>query len=469
MGAASDSAARFDPRRARRAAEAIARRIGETRVVLDPDVLESYAGDESTVAPVAPAAVVRAKCAEDVRITLEVAADTGVPVTPRGAGTGKSGGAVPVCGGIVLATQGLARLLDVDRENLVAVAEPGLVTGRLHEAVEAEGLFYPPDPASLETCCLGGNVAENAGGPRAFKYGVTSHYVLGLEAVLPGGQVLQVGRRTVKGVAGYDVTSLLVGSEGTLAVFTRLVLRLVPRPPAVRTVMGLFADPVAAGAAVSRAVELGLVPRTLELLDGLSLDVLRLSGRAPIPQAAGAMLLVEVDGDEASIDRDVEGIAAACESRGAIDVLATRTAAEARVLWEARRELSTLLGRRRRHKLADDVVVPRREIAALLRRAEAIGARRGVEVACYGHAGDGNLHVNVLWDDGDPARAAAALEDVARAALDLGGTITGEHGVGAAKRHLLGLEQSEALISLQKHLKAVFDPRGILNPGKIFP
>jgi glycolate oxidase len=460
---------RFPDERTLRAALELERLLGAQQVITDPDLLESYAGDESHLEAVRPAAVIRARSARDIATTLERAAVHGVPVTPRAAGTGKSGGAIPVAGGLVLATAQLDQILEIDGENLIAVVQPGVITARLHEEVESRGLFYPPDPASLETCCIGGNVAENAGGPRAFKYGVTNHYVLGLSATLMGGESLRVGRRTVKGVAGYDLTQLLVGSEGTLGIFTEITLRLVPKPQGVRTLMALFDDPLAAGGAVSQMVRRRLVPRVIELLDGVSVETLRSARKIPIPRRAGAMLLIEVDGDESRLDDEVQRVADACDDAGAIEILATQTQAEARQLWAGRRELSELLGHRGANKLSDDVVVPRSEIASLLRCCEAIAERTKVLVATYGHAGDGNIHVNVIWDDGDPREAERALEDIVRAAVELGGTITGEHGVGAAKRHLLHLEQSQPLMQLQRALKKTFDPQGLLNPGKIFP
>lgn len=460
---------RFPDDLALRAARELESALGEGSVITDPDLLESYAGDESDVAPTLPAAVIKARTARDIERTLTVASNLGVPVTPRAAGTGKSGGAIPIAGGLVLATAKLDQIVDVDRENLIAVVQPGVITQQLHEAVEAEGLFYPPDPASLETCCIAGNVAENAGGPRAFKYGVTNQYVLGLRATLMGGETFRVGKRTVKGVAGYELTQLFVGSEGTLGVFSEITLRLIPRPQGVRTIMALFDGPIAAGGAVSQMVRRGQVPRVIELLDGVSVETLRDARKIPIPRRAGAMLLVEVDGDEAGLDREVQQIADACDDAGAIDILATQTRAEARQLWAGRRELSELLGHLGAHKLSDDIVVPRSEIAALLERCSVAAEREGVTIATYGHAGDGNIHVNVIWDDEDPSAARRALEDVVRTAVELGGTITGEHGVGCAKSHLMHLEQSSALMALQRSLKAVFDPKGLLNPGKIFP
>lgn len=469
-GPVTSTPPRCPDERALRAAARIAARRGEDRVVDDPDILEGYGSDESGLPPSPPAAAVRARDREDVLVTLEVAAELDVPVTPRAGGTGKSGGAIPVCGGLVLDTSRLDRVVEIDRESLLAVAGPGVKTGALHAAVEAEGLFYPPDPASLETCAIGGNVAENAGGPRAFKYGVTGSYVLGAEVVLPGGRALRVGRRTVKGVAGYDVTSLLVGSEGTLGVFTEVTLRLVPRPRGARTLLALFDDPVRAGRAVTAVVGAGLRPRVIELLDATCVDTVRAAHKLPIPARAGALLLLEVDGEPETLEAQALRLAETCEAGGALEVLAMQTEAESRALWAARRELSELLGRRLGHKLADDVAVPLGAISSMIDRARRIAEAEGVRSAVYGHAGDGNLHLNVLWQDEAQAEAAArAMEATVAAAVEAGGTITGEHGVGLAKRHLIGLEQPRPLLDLQRALKAVFDPRGILNPGKIFP
>ena len=378
--------------------------------------------------------------------TLAVADECGVPVTPRAGGTGRTGGAVPVAGGIVLATHALARIKDIDRGNLVAVVEPGVVTGELHAAVEAEGLFYAPDPNSLASCMIGGNIAENAGGPRVFKYGATRDWVLGLEAYLIGGRVVRTGKRTVKGVTGYDVTSLLVGSEGTLAVFTQATLRLVPKPPGVATALALYTD----------------------VRDAATLDAVRSAGVA-IDTRAGGMLLIEVDGEgsETTLLRAGE-VATACA--GCIDVVVAQDAGQRDRLWAARRMLSTATRKLARHKLSEDVVVPRTRIADLLARTDDIGHATGVRHLAYGHAGDGNLHVNFLWND-DSERPAVdrAIGLLMRATIDLGGTLSGEHGIGVSKAEYLPLEQSEELIALQKDIKRAFDPKGLLNPGKIFP
>ncbi len=452
------------------AAAEIGRRIGPDKVVDDPDLLAPYGADESGLPPRVPPAAIRAESADDVAATLEAAERRRVAVTPRGRGTGKSGGAVPVEGGLVLLTERMDRIVEIDRRERIAVVQPGIVLGRFQDAVEAEGLFYPPDPASLDSCAVGGNVAENAGGPRAFKYGVTREYVLGIEVVTMGGTRMRVGRRTAKGVMGYDVTALLVGSEGTLGVFTEVTLRLRSRPAATRTMLATFADVVAAGEAVQDLLGLGLVPSAIEILDRTCIEAIRTAGPNPIPQGAGAVLLVEIDGrDPAAVDADAETAGSALAERAA-DVLIASDPGRRKALWTARRELSETLGKGRLGKLSDDVAVPRTAIPAVLRRLAEVGERRGVTMATYGHAGDGNLHVNALWDD--PALEAAArgaIEDAMRIALEHGGTLSGEHGVGAAKRAYLAWEQGTPLIDLQRRIKAAFDPLGLMNPGKLLP
>lgn len=444
------------------------RRLGPSKVLTGVEACATYANDDSDVEGRPPDAVVLAATASDVAIALAVAEACDVPITPRAGGTGRTGGAVPMAGGIVLATHGLARLKEIDRANLVAVVEPGVITGELHAAVEREGLFYAPDPNSLESCMLGGNIAENAGGPRAFKYGVTRDWVLGLEVVLIGGRLLRTGRRTAKGVTGYDVTALLVGSEGTLGVFTEATLRLVPKPPAIATALALFSDVRAAAEAVSAIVAAGVVPRCLELLDSATLDAVRAAG-VSVDARAGAMLLVEVDGEAAeSTLLRVGEIASAAP--GNVDVLVAQDAGQRDRLWAARRMLSKATRRLARHKLSEDVVVPRTRVAELLARAEAIGIATGVRQLAYGHAGDGNLHVNFLWnDDAERPLVERAIEMLMRTTIELGGTLSGEHGIGVSKAQYLGIEQSEDLITLQRDIKRVFDPKGLLNPGKIFP
>src|SRR5580704_7359091 len=425
------------------------RQLGPSKVLTAAGACEAYAADDSDVGGRLPDAVVIAASAHDAAVALRIAEACEVPITPRAGGTGRTGGAVPLAGGIVLATHALARIKDIDRQNLVAVVEPGVVTGDFHAMVEKEGLFYPPDPNSLESCMLGGNIAENAGGPRAFKYGVTRDWVLGLEVVLIGGRLLRTGRRTAKGVTGYDVTALLVGSEGTLGVFTEATLRLVPKPPAIATALALFSDVRAAAEAVSAIVAAGVVPRCLELLDSATLDAVRAAG-VSVDARAGAMLLIEVDGEAAeSTLLRVGEIASAAP--GNVDVLVAQDAGQRDRLWAARRMLSKATRRLARHKLSEDVVVPRTRVAELLARAEAIGIATGVRQLAYGHAGDGNLHVNFLWnDDAERPQVERAIEMLMRTTIELGGTLSGEHGIGVSKAPYLGIEQSEDLIALQR-------------------
>jgi glycolate oxidase len=452
-----------------RARSMLDRALGPSKVLTGRAECEPYAADDSDVPGAVPDAVVLAESPDDIARALEVADAAEVPITPRAAGSGRTGGAVPVAGGIVLVTLGMAKIKEIDRADRVAVVEPGVVTGDLHDAVEREGLFYPPDPNSLKMCAIGGNVAENAGGPRAFKYGVTRDYVLGLEAILMGGTRIRTGKRTVKGVTGYDVTALLTGSEGTLAVFSEITLKLAPKPEQVATLLALFENVRAAGAAVAEIVARGLAPRCIELLDAGTLAAVRARGVA-IDEQAGAMLLIETDGDQRACEEEAERIGEACADAKALTVLVAQDAAQRARLWAARREMSPAVRALARSKLSEDVVVPRQRIVELLDRVERTSEATGIRTVTYGHAGDGNLHVNFLWNDpAERPRVERSIEQLFRDVVAMRGTLSGEHGIGAAKAPYLALEQSDALIQLQKKLKEVFDPRGLLNPGKIFP
>jgi len=454
--------------RAERVLIELDRVLGGSKVLSQAEACARYSRDESETLPAIPDGVVLAENADDIVACLRICEKHEVPVTPRGAGSGRTGGSVPVAGGIVLATDSLKKVKEIRRDDLYVVCEPGVITGDLHALVEAEGLFYPPDPNSLGYCAIGGNVAENAGGPRAFKYGVTREYALGCEAVLMGGERIRAGKRTVKGVTGYDVMAMLVGSEGTLGVFTELTLRLIPKPPQVATLLALFSDVHGCGRATSGIVARGLVPRCLELVDEAALGALRSEGAAVDPRAS-AMLLIEVDGD-GDLDPAIERVGEACTDAGAIDVLVAQDAAQRARLWAARRELSPAIRKLAKFKLAEDVVVPRSKIGNLLDACDRIRDEERIKMLSYGHAGDGNLHVNFLWNDDDEVpRVDRAIEKCFREVLALGGTLSGEHGIGVLKAPFLPLEQSPELIALQRRIKSAFDPKGLLNPGKIFP
>jgi glycolate oxidase len=445
------------------------RSLGPSKVRADRSQCEPYATDESDVPGQVPDVVVLAESTADIVRTLEIADETGVPVTPRLGGSGRTGGAIPLAGGIVLVALGMNKVKEIDRADRVAVVDPGVVTADLHEAVEREGLFFPPDPSSLKTCAIGGNVAANAGGPRAFKYGVTRDYVLGLEAVLVGGTLLRTGRRTTKGVTGYDVTALLTGSEGTLAVFSEVTIRLISKPPEVVTLMALFDTVRLAAEAVSSIVARGLGPRCLELLDRGTLDAMRARG-VDIDRRAGAMLIIEVDGDAAACEKGTERIGQACTDTHAFDVLVAQNEAQRTRVWNARQELSPSVRALSRRKVSEDVVVPRQSIADLLDEVQKTSDATGVRTVSYGHAGDGNLHVNFLWDDDDDIpKVQQSVEQLFRHVVRMHGTLSGEHGIGMLKLPYLRLEQSEDLIDLQRRLKSAFDPKGLMNPGKILP
>jgi len=396
-----------------------------------------------------------------------------VPLVPRGAGTGYTGGAVPLQGGVVVSLERLNRILEIDEESLLAVVEPAVITGDLQAAVEARGLFYPPDPQSFKESSLGGNIAECAGGPRAFKYGVTKRYVLGLEAVLPTGEIIRTGSKAVKNVVGYDLTQLLVGSEGTLAIVTQIILRLVPKPPAVATLRACFSDVPTAARAVSALIRRRVVPVTLELVDRDSLEAAAAhAGTRLAPEGTGALLLVEVDGFPDAVAAEVAEVEVGCREVGALEVLVARDGDEREQLWRIRRDLSYAIRRIAPHKINNDVVVPRGRVPELFALVERLRATYNLRIPSFGHAGDGNIHVNMMIDPtdaGEVERARQAVGDLFAGVVALEGSISGEHGIGVSKAPYLGLELSADVIDLMRRVKHAFDPHGILNPGKIFP
>lgn len=476
MTAASPTTERPAPlgaERCQRARRLLARHFGPSQLLLDERDGERFRSDASEAKGERPLAVVLASKALDIELALSVAAEAGVPIVPRGGGTGKTGGAVPIEGGIVLDLLGFGQIKEINRREGLAVVEPGVILSAFHAAVANEGLFYAPDPNSRVGCSLGGNVATNAGGPRAFKYGVTGRYVLGIEAFLVGGQRIQTGRRTAKGVTGYDVSSLLVGSEGTLAVFGDITLRLLRPPESRETLLVAFERMAHAASAVMAIVAAGLGPSCLELLDLRLLgdDIRReLVGPSPAQGHPEALLLIEVDGDPAACQETGDRVAGVCEAHGARDIQLARDAATRDRMWAVRSNMSATLRRSARHKLSEDVAVPREALGELLARLEATSRLHGVRSVAYGHAGDGNLHVNFLWDEPEEApRVQRAIRELFEHSVALGGTLSGEHGIGVLKAPYLALEQSPALIGLERSLKEAFDPRGLLNPGKIFP
>ncbi len=455
--------------------EALCRIAGEGNVLLGAEWIEPYTHDETTGLRAVPEVAVRVTTVEQIAAIFRLAQRERIPVTPRGAGYGLSGGAVAVYGGIVLSTEKMNRILEIDKENLMITVEPGVITGDIHRAVEELGLFYPPDPASLDSCSIGGNIAEGAGGPRAVKYGTTKDYVCGLEAVLPSGEIIASGGKLVKNVTGYNLIQLLVGSEGTLAVVTRIILRLVPLPKVQVDLLVPFDDLKAAAATVSEIIARRILPTTIEFMGRDSvLAVERLLGKAVPYDDAAAHLLIQLDGNvQQAVDAEFELVAELCLSQGARDVLVARDRPTRERLWEARRKIIDALKYESPVNHMEDVVVPRASIVRLLKGLAEVSQRHGVRIISFGHAGDGNVHVNVLKDALADERWAtlvpAVQEEIYRVALSLGGTLTGEHGIGVTRKRYLPLAVDETQIVLMRQIRDAFDPNHILNPGKIFP
>ena len=447
--------------------------VGAAHVRTDADSRTLY-GTDALKRGVAADIVVCPATTEEVAAVVRICAARRLPIVPRGAGTGYTGGSVPTHGGVVVSLERMNRILEVDEANLIAVVEPNVVTGDLQDAVERVGLFYPPDPASLRQSVIGGNVAECAGGPRAFKYGTTKRYVLGLEAVLPTGEVVHTGGKAVKNVVGYDLTQLLVGSEGTLAIITKIILRLVPKPPMQTTLRATFPDVASSAAAVVNITRARVVPAALELIDGESLEAVarNLNVRSLAPEGTAALLLIDVDGIAEAIREEASRVEEACRTAGATEVLRARNEEERQELWRVRRELSLSLKTIASLKFNHDVVVPKGRIPDLFALVREIRERFTLRIPCFGHAGDGNIHVNIMVDKDDQAEIARAHEAEAvlfTGVVALEGSISGEHGIGFAKARFLPLELGDDEIALMKRVKRAFDPDGILNPGKIFP
>lgn len=444
--------------------------LGREHILTDTRDLLPFSHD-ATNQDFIPDAVAFPKDADQISKILRLANEEIFPVIPRGAGSGMSGGAVAVHGGLVLSMEKLNRILLIDEENLLAKVEPGVVTVRLQEEVEKRGLFYPPDPASLDVSTIGGNVAECAGGPRAVKYGVTRDYVMGLKVVLPTGEIIATGVETAKGVVGYDLTRLIVGSEGTLAIIVEIILRLLPKPEMKRTMLIRFSDIAASARCVSKIIKEKIIPTTIEFMDSLSVECVRDQVPFELPQEESTLLLIELDGDSDQIDRDTRRIEALCRQMGSVEFRLAKNKGEAEELWKARRNLSPSLQRLRPHKINQDVVVPRNRLADFVIALSGIGRRYGLPIPSFGHAGDGNIHVNIMFnkDDSDEAkRAHQALQEILRLTLELKGTLSGEHGVGISKKPYIGMEIAPTALELMRKIKKAFDPNGILNPGKIF-
>ena len=434
-----------------------------------PEDIICYGFDASGI-EVCPSAIVWPNNTADVVKVMKYAYEKEIPVVPRGAGTGMTAGAVPSKGSIVLSFEKMKKIIEIDAENLNVLCEPGVINGKLQRELEWTGFFYPPDPASMNFCTLGGNVAENAGGPRALKYGVTRDYVMEIEAVLPNGEVITTGIKTTKGVVGYDLTRLFTGSEGTLAVFTKIRLKVLPLPEEVITLLAIFRSLESSGDAVTKIISSKIIPRTLEFMDRNAIEAVENFKPIGLPRDAEAVLLIELDGQPSTITREAEKVIALCSKLGAEIKMAKDEFAKNN-LWASRRALSPALYHIKPTKINEDIVVPRNKLTEMLRRLRTLSEKSGITIVNFGHAGDGNIHVNIMVDKADEdeyQRGLGLVEEIFRDTLELGGTISGEHGIGLTKAGYIDMELSERELKIMESIKKVFDPKKILNPGKIF-
>lgn len=444
--------------------------FGDKNVMTSREERLCYAYDARTQG-VVPDLVVFPSSAIEVSKLLKLANSYKFPIIPRGQGSGLTGGSIPVEAGVVLVFTRMNRIIEIDTDNLIAVVEPGAITFEIQQEAARFGLFYPPDPASYKYSSIGGNVAECAGGPNSLKYGVTRDYILGLEVVKPTGEIINTGVRTMKGVVGYDLTRLFVGSEGTLGVVTKIILKLVPLPEAKATILALFREVEDAAQAVSAIIAAKIVPSTIEFMDRASVKCSEQASPMGLPEGVGGLLLIEVDGNRESIQPQTERIQRIIDGLQALQVMVTDDPVEADKLWQARRVLSQATYNLNPVKIAEDVVVPRSNIPVLIRALEEMEKRFGVPILSFGHAGDGNFHVSIMIKDTreDRERAEEAVKAIFTETIRLGGTLSGEHGIGTSKSAYLGMELSPEVIETMKGIKALFDPNNILNPGKIFP
>jgi glycolate dehydrogenase FAD-linked subunit len=426
---------------------------------------------DSTIDEAMPDAIVFPANAEEIASIMKLANEYKLPVTPRGSGTGLSGGSVPVHGGLVMHLCRLNKILEINRADFYAIVETGVITLDLINKVDEIGLMYPPDPSSMKTTTIGGNVAENAGGLRGLKYGVTNNYVMGMEVVTPTGDIVNVGTKTVKTATGYNTTQLYVGSEGTLGIITKITLKLIPAPEHKESVFALFMDMNQAAQTVSDIIGSGIVPATLEFLDHTTINAVEDFKKIGLPRDADAILLIETDGVKEAAIKEINRVEEICKKHGADKVQKAETEEERLQIWEARRSALSALARIRPTTILEDATVPRSRIPDMVKGVSAIAKKYNVTIGNFGHAGDGNLHPTILTDERDKEemeRVEKAIEEIFDLALELGGTISGEHGIGSTKARFLPKEVGESGMKLMKSIKDALDPNGILNPGKMF-
>ncbi|WP_158737159.1 FAD-binding oxidoreductase [Alteribacillus sp. YIM 98480] len=419
-----------------------------------------------------PDAVVQVKTKEEVVHVMKMANRYKVPVTPRGQGTCLSGGPLPVKGGIVLDTSQWPANIKVIPDDLIAVVSPGVLTASINQEVEKFGLMYPPDPSSAHVSTIGGNLAENSGGPRGLKYGVTKDYVIGLELVTPEGEIIKTGGRTIKNVTGFDLTKLVIGSEGTLGVIIEATLKLVPKPPAMQTLMAVFDEVELSGRAISKTLTSGILPSKMEFMDQASIQAVENYKPSGLPVDAAALLMIELDGHPEAIKAEAVQVEKIMKELGAKDIVVPKKEEAAAKIWQARKQVSPAIAKIKPTKVSEDATVPRSKIAEMMEKLELIKEKYNIELIVFGHAGDGNLHPNIMCDKRDEdemIRVEQAVGEIFQAAVDLGGTLSGEHGIGTMKAPFMEQELGSAGLDMMKRIKDSWDPNGIMNPGKMFP
>ena len=447
--------------------------VGKDNVYLDEETINLHSEDETEDLSFPPEVVVKPGSAGEISRIFKIANEFKIPVTPRGGGTGLSGGALAVHGGICLAMSRFNKILEIDQKNSQAVVQPGVITQVFQEEVEKLGLFYPPDPASRGSCHLGGNLAECSGGPRAVKYGVTKDYVLGIEAVLPTGEIINAGGRVLKNVTGYNLTQLIVGSEGTLAVITKIIFRLVPLPKHRKVILAAFSSLENATDAVAKIFQRGITPSAIEFMEKAAVTAAEERQNKKFPNSsAEAQLFIEVDGNYPEIlDKDIEQIAEVVEEFEPLDVVLAEDEQKVQDVWALRRGIGEAVKSISPYK-EEDTVVPRANMTKLIRGVKEISVKYGITTICYGHSGDGNIHVNILKDKMDDEawenNLDTAIREIFELTVSLGGMISGEHGIGYSQKSYLPIAVKEAELELMRKIKKTFDPNNILNPGKIF-
>jgi len=443
--------------------------VGEGRYFDNREDLLLYSYDAFMVPGLPDVALLPVTTGEVSRI-MKVAAREKIPVTARGAGTNLTGGSIPTRGGIVLAFTKMNKILRIDKENRIAVLQPGVVNMDFQKELAKVGLYYPPDPGSMAVTTIGGNVAENAGGPRAVKYGVTKDYLLGLEVVLASGEVLRTGGKTLKNVTGYNLTQLFCGSEGTLGLITEITFKLIPLPETKRTLQAAYRNVGDTGRTISKIFELGILPVALEVLDQTFINIIEDYMHMGLPRDAEALLLIEVDGAEAAVVPQAERLTELCRQMGAHEVKVARTAEEIEEIWKARRSAYGAEARLRPTAIAEDCTVPVGNLIPMFQEVAKIARKYGLLIPVVAHAGDGNLHPQILTDSSDKEemeRVMKAIDEISIKAVELEGTITGEHGIGIAKREIMPLEIGETAMEITRNIKKIFDPLNILNPDKV--